>query len=83
MILRMKKIYIKDYIKLKGNTRKNIISSLGQGFHPESDENVLIYTINKSWFSPKGDTLYIEFDKDGKADTIYTKKNEAGSKYNS
>ena len=59
---------------LKGKTRKEIIELLGDKYYLRSDEEVLVYIINKTWFS-KGKYFFIEFDKSGKTDTFYTMSN--------
>jgi|GEM_PF-3040189 len=60
---------------VKGKNKEEIISILGQDYLPQFREDVLVYIINRTWINPKGNILYIEFNKDGAADTIYTQKN--------
>ena len=57
-----------------GKTRQEIIEVLGENYHPESNDNALIYIIGRTWLS-KGKALFIEFNDQGIADTIYTLKN--------
>lgn len=59
---------------LRGKTREEIIELLGDDYHPESDEMILIYIINKTWFSSR-EVLIIEFNKTGIADTFFKVNN--------
>ena len=66
----------KDFAKLKGKNRLEIIKLLGRNFHPESKEDdILVYIVDRTIFNRKGMALYIEFNKEGKADTIYKQYN--------
>lgn len=70
------KIKPEDFVKLKGKSRIEIIELLGKKFHPESNEDdILVYIVDKTCLNRKGMALYIEFNKEGKADTIYKQYN--------
>lgn len=66
----------KSYSGLRGKTREEIIGLLGNNFHTDSTESILVYIINKTWLNPKGNVLYIEFNEKGKADIILKHKND-------
>ncbi|GEM_PF-6395595 len=66
----MKNLKNIDFFNLKGSTREEIINNLGDDFLSESDDNCLLYCINKTWLKPKGELLYIGFNDDNKVDTI-------------
>lgn len=71
----MKKQTTINKSEIKGKTREEIIDYLGDNYHPELDDETLVYIISKNWLNRKEDALYIEFNKSGKADTIFTYKN--------
>lgn len=67
-----KRIMPYELAMIKGKTREEIICFLGEGDHSQSSADMLIYIVNKTWLRPKGWILHIEFNKEGKADTILT-----------
>ncbi len=71
----MKKLSTINFLKLKGNTRKEVIDMLGENYHPKSDKDILIYLVYKTWLNHRGRVLCIEFNKEGRADTIFLIKN--------
>lgn len=61
--------------KLFGKTKQEIISILGEGFHPDSNDDVLIYVVRSGWFGIKKKILHIEFNHFGITDTVYILNN--------
>lgn len=70
----MAKLNTENFTVLKGKTREEIIAYLEDNYHPESNECILVYIVNKTCFN-KGQALFIEFDITGIADTIFTLNN--------
>jgi len=67
------KNYLEDPKKLKGKTRDEIISLIGHNYNTDNQE-LLVYPIKQPWYTRRGKQLMIDFDENGKADTIITIK---------